>query len=231
MPKELFAARSQHHCVAVLFHSGTPCPVWGSESVLSAVSLQNVMKTLGAFVCNVMTHITQQRYRFVLLLLGWSASANVSGIFICFFYAYAVLLELWVYIWMLFVNYNKQNCIAVLAHISEPMAVRQAKIQSVLADLIFHCQLGQSSPSQPLSPHHITTYGQGPRAPTNHPSLLTVRALCGRLRWTVALSFPQHSEEHQRGCRPCVCSGVRGWVRILALSLAYCMEDYSWSPS
>lgn len=30
------------------------------------------------------------------------------------------------------------------------------------ADLIFHCQLGQSSPSRPLSPDHIATYGQSP---------------------------------------------------------------------
>lgn len=64
----------------------------------------------------------------------------------------------------------------------------------------------------------------------NQPSLLTVRPLCERLRWRVALSFPRRSKEHPRGYWPCVCSGARGWVWILALSLDLFMEDYSRVP-
>ena len=51
--------------------------------------------------------------------------------------------------------------------------------------------------------------------------------MCGRLRWRVGLSFPRHKEEHQRGLWPCVCSGARGWARILALSSAVCKDGYS----
>lgn len=64
----------------------------------------------------------------------------------------------------------------------------------------------------------------------NQPTLLTVRPLCGCLRWRVALSFPKQSKEHPRGYWPSVCSGARGWVWILALSLDLFMEDYSRVP-
>lgn len=65
------------------------------------------------------------------------------------------------------------------------------------------------------------------RAQTNQASPLTDRPVCGRFRWRVALSFPQNRGEHPRGRWHHVCSGARNWLRILALSSALCMEDYS----
>lgn len=89
MSKEPMVARSQHHCMTILFHSGTLCPVIGSECVLSAVSLQDVMKTFVrltcAFVCHVMNQINTARMQICAApVMFFCIYMYVRGIVLCF---------------------------------------------------------------------------------------------------------------------------------------------------
>lgn len=99
--------------MTVLFHSGTRCPVIGSECVLSAVSLQDVLKTLVRLslvqLYVVMNHIIQQRGALVVFFLHFYVCQRYSFMF------------------MTFLN---------LAYIPEQMPHMQA-------DLVLQCQLGQ----------------------------------------------------------------------------------------
>ena len=148
-----------------------------------------------------MNHIAQQWYSVQLLLC-------FSGCKGCRFQFYLFAISL------------------VFLHLAEQMPDRQTDRQTGgqrvrRTDLIFHCQLGQSSPSRPLSPDHIATYGQSPGLQTK-PFSPDSRA---NVRWSQVearsqLPRPRHGAEHPRGRWLCVCSGARGWVRILALSSA-----------
>lgn len=106
--------------MTVLSHSGTLCPVIGSECILSAVSLQDVMKTLVRLAwcirmsCDGSCY-TQRQYKSVLLMY-------VRGIVLCFC---MILLEMGVCIFLSFLNFKKQYNVAMLAYISEQMPDRQ----------------------------------------------------------------------------------------------------------
>ena len=194
--------------MTVLFHSGTLCPVIGSECVLSAVSLQDVMKTLVCVAWRVGFSSDESYCAAVIqcaasVVLFWVQGVSISVLFVCNF-----------------------SCISAFgwtdARQTDRQTDRQTGGQRVRrTDLIFHCQLGQSSPSRPLSPDHIATYGQSPGLQTK-PFSPDSRA---NVRWSQVearsqLPRPRHGAEHPRGRWLCVCSGARGWVRILALSSA-----------
>lgn len=80
MSKEPAVAQSQHHCMTVLFHSGTLCPEIGSGCVLSAVCLQVVMKTHAGFAWCSCLSCHELYYRAMIQIC---AALMFSFIFIC----------------------------------------------------------------------------------------------------------------------------------------------------